>query len=108
VRFRQTLEPLPKDGPFWTSFLERLAFTAPRRGRLVRIMRGREKGLIGRVVWHGKDGSDRFYTFGAADHWQLEAAGRKGYRIGVSKDGAPPIFTKAEYALVCVEESARD
>lgn len=84
---------------------DHLARYSPRKDTLVSITAGKHKGKIGRVFWHGVDmyGQSAF-RYGSDIQISLrEAAGRYGFRIGVKLESGEKFFTKADYAMVCID-----
>lgn len=82
------------------SVLIRATQHAPTVGKLVSITRGKHKGAIGIVTWHGKD---RFSPAGRYEsNWLQtalrEARGKYGFSIRVRCPDGTAFFASATYA----------
>ena len=72
--------------------------TSPRPGKRVNIVRGKHKGKVGVVTWHGEN---KFYDrtrYGSAlSHMLGEAIGLHGFRVRIQPDDdSEAFFTNAE------------
>ena len=85
----------------WQGLFRELDQDRPSVGRTVKVVRGRKnRGVVGVVVWHGRDQyyDDRYDS--SAQRAFNEAQGKFGYRVRISPENGPAFFVKAEYVDV--------
>lgn len=89
----------------WQAQLDKLEPNRPSVGKRVRVTEGRKYlGKEGEVFWHGIDKYDpiaRYMT--GAQEWMRDAAGRKGYRVGIRTDEGEKFFIGADKVEVIEE-----
>lgn len=78
---------------------------APRVGRRVEIHRGKHRGKVGVVFWHGEDNFSAAWRYDAnvLVATMRQARGKYGYRIGVETDAGGRFFCSADYAEVVTD-----
>jgi hypothetical protein len=69
---------------------------APAKGKLVRVAKGKYKGVIGVITWHGKDKyyNDRYRSGLSA--MLSNAIGITGYRCRIQPEDGEAFFTACE------------
>jgi hypothetical protein len=78
---------------------KKIVADSPREGKLVEIFKGKHKGKVGVVFWHGRDKFSTSQYQTSIQSAMSESKGTFGFRIGVKTSGGEKFFTKAEYTI---------
>lgn len=85
----------------WSEVIKKTNDIRPYVGRTVQITKGKNKGLVGKVTWHGVD---KFYTgtrhMNGAQMMMLQAMGTVGYRVRIQPSIGDAVFCKADQVAI--------
>lgn len=87
----------------WQGLFNEVAKEKPAVGRLVRVLRGKHSGEIGKVSKHIRSRYINPYCYGnEASHHMTDARGRYGFAILVQNENKS-FWTDANNVMVCYE-----
>lgn len=87
----------------WQSLANMVSKEKPDVGRTVRVLNGKHKGKIGKVIRHQLDQYYNAYRYGSpAQHMLTDMMGRYGYVVLIETPNGN-IWVKASNTMVCYE-----
>lgn len=70
---------------------------SPRKGARVTVAKGKHRGKVGTVTWHGEDRYSQAGRYGSdLSNMLREAIGVSGYRVRIQPDDGEQFFTSCE------------